>query len=148
MTYQELKQQRQAKYDELFKEIGLFWAFSNEQFDEGAKKHPVDEGFKYCSIGSGGYFPGQNKQAWNDGMDAIRAWEKQATKEMKETNAETEKAILYELNNHEAFYSGEIDDVVDLFEGVYTREQIRKVYKKYQSTGGEYKKAFDAANGR
>lgn len=148
MTYAELKHQRQAKYDELFKAVGLFWAFSNEQFDEGKAKNPVTDGHKYTSIGGGGFFPGQNKQQWIDGMDAINAWEKQANAELKANRAEEEKAILYELNNHEAFYSGEIEEVVDLFEGVYTREQIRKVYKKYQSTGGEYKKAFDAANGR
>ena len=76
------------------------------------------------------------KQAWNDGMDAIRAWEKQANAELKESRAEQEKAILYELDNHEAFYTGEIDDVVDLFKGVYTREDIRKVYKKYVSERG------------
>lgn len=134
MTYAQLKQERQAKYDELFRKVGLFWAFSNEQFDEGKKKHPVAEGCKYMSIGSGGYFPGQNRQIWIDGMDALNAWEKQANKEIKESRAETEKAILYELNNHECFYTGDIDDVVDLFKGVYTIQQIRKVYRKHLAT--------------
>lgn len=148
MTYQELKARRQAKYDALIEQAHVFWAFSNEQFAEGKAKHPVDDGSKYVSIGMGGYLPGQYKQVWIDGIDAITAWEKQANAELKANRAEEEKAILYELNNHEAFYSGEIDDVVGLFEGVYTREQIRKVYKKYAKYGGEYKKAFDAANGR
>lgn len=148
MTYQEYKKELQAKYDELFKQVDLFWAFGNEQFAEGSAKHPLEEGFTYCSIGAGGYFPGQHKQAWNDGMTAIKAWEKQAKKDMKETREQTERAILYELNNHEAFYSGDYDDVIDLFQGVYTAKQVRDVYKKYQSTNGEYKKAFDAANGR
>lgn len=131
MTYAELKATRQKKYDELFEAVHLFWAFSNEQFAEGKKKHPVDEGFKYVSIGMGGYFPGQYKQQYIDGMDAIHAWEKQARKEMRETEKQTEDAILYELNNHECFYTGEIDEVVELFEGIYTREQIRKVYRKW-----------------
>ncbi len=131
MTYAELKATRQAKYDELFEAIGLFWAFSNDQFNEGMKKHPLTEGAKYCSVGMGGYFPGQNKQKYIEGMDALKAWEKQAKKELKENEAEIEKAILYELNNHECFYSGEIDEVVELFEGIYTREQIRKVYRKW-----------------
>lgn len=128
MTYATLKQTRQAKYDELFSKIGLFWAFGNEQFDKN--KTPLEEGFKYASIGSGGYFPGQNKQAWNDGMDAIRSWEKQANAELKKHKAELEKAIMYELHNHEAFYTGDIDDVVELFKGQATRAQIRKIFNK------------------
>lgn len=131
MTYAELKKTRQAKFDELFKAVGLFWAFGNDQFNEGKAAHPVTNGHKYISIGMGGFFPGQNKQAYIDGMAAINAWEKQANKELRENQAETEKAILYELNNYECFYSGEIDEVIDLFKGVYTVEQIRKVYRKY-----------------
>jgi len=134
MTYAQLKQERQAKYDQLFNEIGLFWAFGNDQFDEGKKKHPVTEGHKYCSIGAGGYFPGQNKQAYIDGMDAINAWEKTAKAELKANRAETEQAILYELQNHECFYTGDIDEVVDIFKGVYTIEQIRAVYRKNLAT--------------
>lgn len=130
MTYAELKKTRQAKYDELFKAVDLFWAFGEDQWNEGKKAHPVDDGFKYVSIGMGGYFPGQHKQAYIDGMDALNAWEKQAKKELKENQMATEAAILYELNNHEAFYTGEIDEVVEIFEGVYTREQIKAVYKK------------------
>lgn len=134
MTYNELKSQRQKKYDELFEEVGLFWAFGNDQFNEGMKKHPLEKGFKYCSIGAGGYFPGQNKQAYIDGMDAINAWEKLANAELKKSRNESEQAILYELHNHEAFYTASIEEVVDLFKGVYTRDQIKKVYAKYVNT--------------
>lgn len=137
MTYQELKNERQRRYDELFKDVDLFWAFGNEQFKEATAKHPLEPGYKYLSIGAGGFFPGQHKQAYIDGIDAIKAWEKGANAELKANHEEEEKAILYELNNYEAFYSGDIDDVVDLFDGVYTREQIRKVYKKYQTQAGE-----------
>ena len=141
MTYAELKKQRQAKYDELFEKVELFWAFGQEQFDEGKKAHPVTEGERYISVGMGGYFPSQHKQAYLDGMDALKVWEKQAKAELKANRDEQEKAILYELNNHEAFYSSEIDDVVDLFEGVYTREEIRKVYLKHQTQARQIEKA-------
>lgn len=130
MTYGQLKKERQAKYDELFEKVHLFWAFGNEQWEEGKKKHPVTEGHKYVSIGMGGYFPGQHKQEYIEGMDAIRAWEKQAKAELKANEAAAHDAILYELNNHECFYTGEIDEVCEIFEGVYTREQIKKVYRQ------------------
>jgi hypothetical protein len=134
MTYAQLKQERQAKYDQLFDKIGLFWAFGDDQFDEGKQKHPLTEGQKYCSIGAGGYFPGQNKQAYTDGMDTITAWAKIARAELKANKEEAEQAILYELKNHECFYSSEIDEVIDIFKGIYTREQIRAVYRKYSSS--------------
>lgn len=131
MTYQQLKQERQAKYTALFDSVGLFWAFGREQFEEGKKKNPVTDGHKYISIGAGGFFPGQNKQAYLDGMDEIRAWEKEANRAIKESREETEKAIAYELNNYECFYTASIEPVVELFEGTYTRKQIQQVYRKY-----------------
>ena len=130
MTYAELKRTRQAKHDELFEAVGLFWAFSSDQFNEGREKHPLAEGMKYLAIGAGGYIPGQHKQAYIDGMDAIYAWEKQAKAELKESRAESDNAILHELNNYEAFYSGEIEDTYEALGGAYTRAEIRKVYKK------------------
>ncbi len=128
MTYNELKKQRQAKYDELFKAVGLFWAFGNDQFEKN--KTPLEEGNKYCSIGAGGFFPGQHKQAYIDGIDAINEWEKQAKAELKANQAEANAAILYELNNYECFYTDKIDEVINIFKNVYTIEQIHKVYRK------------------
>jgi len=130
MTYKQLQAELQAQYNSLFDKVGLFWAFSDEQFEKGKGKNPVSEGYKYVSIGMGGFYPGQNKQQYHDGIDKIRLWEKQANKELKKSREETEKAILYELNNHECFYTCNIDEVVSLFKGVYTRQQIRAVYKK------------------
>lgn len=144
MTYAELKTERQKRYDALFEKVGLFWAFGNEQFKEAMEKHPVDDGFKYVSIGMGGYFPGQNKQAYVDGMSELNAWEKQAKKELKENEAATESAILYELNNHECFYSCDLTEVIELFDGIYTPEQIRRVYKKHTNSRLQLEKGQEA----
>jgi len=48
--------------------VGIFWAFSNEQFDEGKAKYPLEDGVKYQSIGAGGYFAGQHKEEFVTGM--------------------------------------------------------------------------------
>lgn len=133
MTYTELKTERQQRYDALMGKVGIFWAFSNEQFEEGRKKYPLKDGFKYQSIGAGGYFAGQHKEEFVSGMAELNDWEKQARKEVKDTKTEVEKQILHELRNYECFYTGEIDDVVDLFKDIYTKEQIAKVYHKYFS---------------
>jgi hypothetical protein len=120
----ELKQEREAKHSELFKKVGLFWAFSNEQFVEN--KTSLKEGEKYVSIGAGGYLPKGNVDEFIKGMDEISKWYKS---EIKKNKAE-EKEIAYELHNHECFYTNDISDVVEMFEGVYTEKQIRLVYYK------------------
>jgi len=129
--YTAIKTEHEKRYAELFDQCGVFWAFSNEQFAEGKAKHPIPEDEKYVSIGAGGFLPKSNFDALQTGLTAIKKWKTQAMKEVK-----AEEAILYELNNYEAFYSGELDDVFDALDGKYTADEIRTVYRKYQSRGG------------
>jgi hypothetical protein len=56
---------------------------------------------------------------------------KKHKKELKDAKQAKEEAILYELKNHECFYTGSIEDVVDLFNGVYSKKDILTVFKKY-----------------
>jgi hypothetical protein len=123
-TVSELHTERENKNSELFKKVGLFFAFSNQQFDEN--KTPLKEGEKYVHIGAGGYLPKGNVDEFLNGMEEINKWYKG---EIKNNKAE-EKEITYELHNHECFYTGDITDVVEMFEGTYTEEQIQKVYNK------------------
>lgn len=123
-TYKDLKAQEQAKYNELLDKCQVFWAFSKEQFEEGKAKYPIAEGAKYASIGAGGYMPSSNVDEFIAGNKAIEKWKKQARKEVK-----AEEAILYELNNHEAFYTGTIADAMEVLGPIgYTTEQVKKVY--------------------
>ena len=119
---------------ELFEKCGVFFAFSDKQFDEN--KTPLKEGEKYVSIGGGGYMPKGSIKAFEEGMKAINSYGKQKVK--KGNLQETE--ILYELQNHECFYTGDISDVVDLFEGTYTVKQIRDVYNKHREENQDYAK--------
>lgn len=126
--YTQVNAEHQKRYDELFTECGVFWAFSNEQFKEGAAAHPLEPGEKYVTIGMGGYLPKRNLDKLNEGLAKIKAWKKQAMRDVK-----AEDAILYELNNYECFYSGDITDALDALKPMgYTREAVQKVYKKYQ----------------
>jgi len=127
MDYQQIKKQTQDNLTVLFEKYGVFFAFSSEQFEEGMKKYPVNEGEKYSSLGMGGYLPAKNKAGFRAEYDKLYEDERKALKAAKH---EAENAIRYELANYECYYSNDISPVVDIFKGIYTRAQIVKVYHK------------------
>lgn len=130
MKYQEIKDKKQADYNALFTACGVFWAFSNEQFAEGAKKNPLQPGEKYVSIGGGGYLPKHNVEKLMQGTKEIDATFKAEIKDAKAR----ETHILYELNNHEAYYTGTIEDTMDALGDDYTAEEVQAVFKKFKNT--------------
>lgn len=122
-TISEVKAAQQLKVNELMTNCGVFWAFSNEQFL--TNKTPLAEGEKYVSIGAGGYMPKGKVEAFKSGMKEIKAWYKSAIKKDGLRRA----YIIYELNNHEAFYTGDIDLAVEVLGSDYTREEVLEVYR-------------------
>lgn len=123
MTYQEIKQKRETDTNNLFTSLGVFWAFSNEQFKEGLVK--LAEGEKLADIGAGGFIPKHNVEALIQGMKDIDDTFKNAIKE----NKARETHILYELNNHEAYYTGSIDDTMRTLGDDYTAQEVIEVFK-------------------
>jgi len=132
MEYTQLKEQRSAKYNELFTKCGVFYAFSLEQFAEGKKKNPlVEEGEKYTSIGMGGYIRTSQIKSLNEGMKAIDEWFSAENKAIKADQKKREDMIIYELNNYECFYTGDITDAFEALKGEgITKAEVLKVYKK------------------
>lgn len=122
-TYTEIREESSRKLDALIKEVGMFFAFSQKQFNEG--KTPLSEGDKYVSIGAGGYMPKSNVQKFLKGQYEIATWEQL---EIKKARRLKEDHIIYELNNHECFYTNDIDDAVRVLP--YPRKDIIKVYNK------------------
>ncbi len=127
MKYGEIRKESAEKLNNLIKECNIFFAFSNQQFQEN--KTPLQEGEKYVSIGAGGYLPKSKVQLFIDGMAGIKKWEKEAIKAEKENK---EAHILYELRNHECFYLWDIEDVVNILP--YSRKDIQTVFNKYRET--------------
>jgi len=125
MNYPEIKKEVEKKQTILFKECKLFWAFSNEQFVKN--KTELQEGEKYVSIGGGGYMPKSSVKIFKKGMKEIEAWKKAEVKKNKDGQ---EEQILYELNNHEAFYTQDIEDTYEALGKQYTRKEIWKVFHK------------------
>ena len=126
-TIHEIKKEEQAKYDLLFKECLVFFAFSNQQFIES--KTPLQEGEKYVSIGAGGYMPKGKLDAFSTGMKVIKKWKKETMKQNKELRRAN---IAYELANHEAYYTGEISDTLSALGKEYTAKEVWKVYHEEQ----------------
>lgn len=122
--YQSIRDHAQKKYQELSDKCHLFWAFSQEQFNEGKAKHPLQPGEKYVAIGAGGYMPKRFLDTWIEGTKVIDRWRKSEIK-----RAKAEEVILYELNNYEAFYTGDIDDAMEVLADHYTRDEVMAVYK-------------------
>jgi len=118
----EIKAEKEAKFNDLIKSVGMFFAFSNQQFNEN--KTPLKEGEKYVSLGAGAYMPKGNVDLWVNESKAINKWYKEEVKENKARKAN----IVYELNNHEAFYTGELEETLEALGEDYTREEVREVY--------------------
>ena len=131
MKYTVLKDQYQVKLSELSKQVGLFWAFNENQFNEGKKENPTTG--KYTSIGMGGYLPSSNVNEYLKGLKTLDKWYKEAIKQVK-----ANEAILYELNNHECFYTGDITDALDVLSDSYTKEQVQKVYSDNREKANKY----------
>ncbi len=126
MTYQEIQKEKESKISQLIKDCRMFFAFSAEQFHEN--KTGLQEGEKYLSLGAGAYLPKFQLYNWEKGIKNIENWKKQEVKRGKLN----EQEILYELSNHEVFYSWDFNTVNEIFADKYTPEQIKKVFKKYQ----------------
>ena len=128
---------KQEAINKLMDNCGVFWAFGKKQFEEGLAKakQSMVEDEKLIDIGAGGFMPKSNKDKYIDGMIAIGKAFDEAMKDKKELD----KHILYELHNHEAFYTGSIESTVDVV-GENFRSNILTIYKGHsKSTCGCYK---------
>lgn len=119
------KVKRANDTEALMEKCKVFWAFSNEQFDEGKAKIGLLAGERLTDIGAGGFIPSKNVDIFTQGMKAIRLAFKEAMKDEKARKAH----ILYELNNHEAYYTRDIEDTLSALGSDFTREEVLKVFK-------------------
>lgn len=108
MKYNELKNQHSTELNSF---EGVFFAFNNEQFAEGIKKIGLapDDTSKIYSIGSGGYILKTRSQAFSE---MFRRHEMEM-KELKKDQKNLLDALVYELNNHEYNYTGDIEPALD-----------------------------------
>lgn len=105
-TYTELKAENRKELNEF---AGMFFAFSEGQFNEGMAKIGVTDTSLICSIGHGGYmlksrFP-EFKAMLKRHDDSMKA--------LKKDHKELLAALVYELGNHEYSYTGDATDALE-----------------------------------
>lgn len=111
---------------QLFANVGAFFAFSNQQFDE--KKV---EGVEYSQLGSGMIVPKGKEQEVMDSLDSI--YKTSIAQDIAENGKEG--VIRRELFNHECFYDGGISRCIEaLSDYGFTREEIIKAYNHIRAT--------------
>lgn len=119
----EIKEERQAKTSEAIKACGMFFAFSDKQWEEN--KTPLQEGDKYVSLGMGAYMPKSQVEKWNQMTEEVDVWFKEQISSPEMRTA----YISYELSNHEAWYTGEIDDTLSALGEGYTHDEVYAVFR-------------------
>lgn len=103
-----------------FDKHGVFFAFSDKQFDEQKK-----DGIKYLSLGAGTICPKDNIKSFIE--DHALIIEKGMAQDIKENGKE--QIIRRELSNHECYYTGDYTDCLEALKGYdFTEKDIKKVF--------------------
>lgn len=106
---------------------GIFWAFSNDQFDEN-KTHKDAPDNEYISIGAGGYIHKSN-------IDKYKYFINDIAPKLKAdfvSKINIDDLISYELINHECYYTGDYSEVVDIVHSYYDMP-IDEIYNKVKN---------------
>jgi hypothetical protein len=126
MDYKTFKESQSKEFNEF---TYIFFAFNNEQFNEGMKRLNLKNTSEVVSIGHGGYLPKNKVKDFKDLLDK----QKNDLKNFKKDQKALVDAILYELNNHEYCVTGSIESVLDVLglDRVEHGEAIKKAIKLY-----------------
>jgi len=120
----------EEKQTALFKRTGTIFAFSQKQFEEGRK-----DNVKYVNLGQGMLSPDEN---YIEVIETLKKIYKDSIKQDLKENGK-DKIILRELENHEAFYVGNIEDTVHKLENYpITEDDISHIYQKNWSKYTDY----------
>ncbi len=126
-----LSQYLEEKQNALIKELGVFFAFSNKQFEEAMD--PKVE--KYVRIASGCYCPKPNVDQFVESHDKVV--KEAIAQDLKENG---KKGVIHrELGNHEYSYTRRIDDTVQALQGYdITEEDVRAETGPYMEAYHEW----------
>jgi len=111
-----------TEINQAMRKAGAFYCFSDKQFNERRK-----ENVKYVNLGAGLVCP---KNKVNEFLNQLDHIIKNGIKKDIQDNG-IDNIILRELNNNEAFYTGDIEDTVNALKDYpITTDQIEAIFKK------------------
>lgn len=119
-TIQGLHNKLKKDIDELLNNYGAFFAFGKKQFDEQKK-----EGVKYINGGAGIIIPKSKYQEFITKLDKLQDDHQNYILNNKKLK---NKYILYQLLNHEAFYTGDYYETFKILGKGYTLQEVQKIY--------------------
>lgn len=130
----------QKAYNQELNNIGVFYAFSTEQFKENQK--PKDADIKdFLSIGYGGYIYKGNK----DKLDEFFNKTENELKTKFKNSIDIKDLIDYELINHECYYTSDYLEILPIIKSYYDDKSdaelsklIKDIYtKNIKDNGGK-----------
>lgn len=124
-----LRKQKEEKMSALFKECRVFFAFSEQAFQDN--KTVLREGEKYRRLCSGGFIPQFSADDFLKGSKEIEKWFKDIIKSNKSARIEH---IKYELSNYECYVSGDIQEALDVLGKGYSRKEVMTIFLKERVT--------------
>lgn len=123
----------EEKQSELFKQLGVFFAFNKQQWEEGLEKAGgIEATGPYISVGHGMLCPKKNLNALLDGMEAIKKnWKQERAKvdqiRLKWVGIDNWNRPVWKAPDKREYYGS----VNDLFDYEATEEEVLKKVDTY-----------------
>ena len=129
MNLIDLKKAKDEAISKAIKDHKVFFAFSNEQFEESKTELQPNE--KYVRLQGGGFIPELQFNSFIKEMVKVQDDFKKAVEE----NNLKEKHIIYELQNYECFYTMDPTDAINALSDFYSKNEVVKVFQKCVKSG-------------
>ena len=141
-NFNEIKERYDRECQEALKKTGIFYAFSNEQFEKYRTYKEESSDGDYVYVGAGAYIHKKDKNNLDEYFNVILP----GLKKRFINSINIDDLIEYELINHECYYTGDFYEIVPVIESYLNSdisqrcditEQIEMVYRK------NYKKSVE-----
>ena len=129
MNLIDLKKAKDEAISKAIKDHKVFFAFSNEQFEESKTELQPNE--KYVRLQGGGFIPELQFNSFIKEMVKVQDDFKKAVEE----NNLKEKHIIYELQNYECFYTMDPNDAINALSDLYPKNEVVEVFQKCVKSG-------------